>query len=499
MGRHPQTLTPHMTALMERGVRFTHAYSNDPICAPSRASFLTGLYPHTTGYFGYDQQAHPWRENPVLGEARTIMEHFSAHGYDVFGTGKVFHNDHEDDRVWRRPDGFDGLGIAPSFGPFPWDGTFEGDGGRKRWSPHPATPPPLAGHWEDSFGPLSRIPAPSADSATAGSGYEGWILFQEPFRYDGPGERDPMPDELNAAWADSVLRAEREDPFLLVVGFNRPHTPLYAPQEYFDRFPLDSLALPEHLEGDLADCPPGARPPGASWTRDYGFERFANLLAAGGDDSWREWVRAYLACVAFVDDQIGRVLASLEASSHADDTVVVLTSDHGYVMGEKEYLFKNALWETSTRVPLVIVDPRGGASGAECTQPVSLIDLYPTLVDYGELPPDPNRETNGYPLDGHSLRPLVDDPETGRWAGPEVALMTVGSSDSLADGDPARQHYAVRSTRHRYVRYADGAEELYDHQTDPREWVNLAGDPAARSVKDSLRVQLLRVAGLPPG
>ena len=189
--------------------------------------------------------------------------------------------------------------------------------------------------------------------------------------------------------------------------------------------------------------------------------RFKFLEESG---QWKNLVRSYLACVSFVDSQVGRVLDALEANDFRDDTVVVLWSDHGFHLGEKLITGKNTLWDRSTRVPLVFAGP-GVTAGARCGKPAELLDIYPTLVELCGLPP-------GSGLEGRSLVPLLRDPEAA-WERPVVTTH-------------GRGNHAVRSERWRYIRYADGSEELYDHHADPLEWRNLASRERLAPVKTKL-------------
>lgn len=496
MSGHPQAVTPHLDRLARNSVRFQNAHSNNPVCAPSRASFLTGIYPHVSGYYGYAQDKNRWNHNPVLKEAVTLFEHFSNNGYDVYATGKLFH--HPTPEVYVREDGFDGYSHLPwDFGPWAFDG--------KRKTGHPDSPRVfLEGKWPQfvTFASLANIPEFPANPEEGVPGYRGWVHGDlTPFHYRSEQDRDPMPDEAHAEWAGELLQREHSKPFFISVGLHRPHAPWYAPQRYFDLYPLDSIELPPYLKNDLEDT--------AALLNVYSYPayqkaatRFTRWRASVGDPSafkleWKRWVQAYLACVSFVDAQIGSVLAALERSPHADNTIVVVTSDHGYHMGEKDRIWKRSVWEESTRVPLLIRVPGLSADGSDCEHPVSLIDLYPTFNELCGLPPEPNRD-QPFSLGGHSLRSLIADPRNGRWQGPEVALSAVaGPVDPGLNqpGEIRHQHFTVRSERYRYVRALNGEEELYDHQKDPHEWNNLADNPAYRQEKERLRKAMEALLG----
>ncbi len=493
MGGHPQARTPHIRALMQRGVTFGNAHANAPLCAPSRVSLWTGLYPSTTGYYGQSQGENYWRMFPGLGTQPTLMQRFADNGYDVLGTGKVFHHSREDRDQFRRADGRAGYGHAPSFGPYPWDGRSRSADGRTVPAPHPAMPADLRPAAFQGFGPLSMVPNTPPDPKKGTPGYTGWMLYGQPFHYAGEGDRDLMPDELSAAWAAEQFQEARDRPFFLSVGLHRPHLPLYAPKKYFDRFPLSEIQLPPYRKGDLDDVPV------IQWQRDKTGERtpaargLPRLLRAGGVDLWKRWLQAYLACVAFVDDQVGAILGALDASGHAGNTIVVFSSDHGQHMGEKDHLHKRTLWEESTRIPLAIIAPGVSRAGGRCDHPVSLIDVFPTLVDLCNLVDGPDPRRKALAPDGHSLRPLLEDPAGGSWEGPSVALTALFGPTPVPVNTAAQaqdQHFSVRSSRWRYTRYSDGEEELYDHETDPQEWANLAGDPRFDEVRRALRAEM---------
>jgi len=475
---HPQAHTPHMDRLAASGVSFRCAYSNNPICAPSRSSFLTGIYPHTSGNLYWDK----WFTNPVLAHSKTIMEHFRDNGYQVIGSGKLMHHFKAD--IWGE------FKHKADYGPFAYDG--------KERVGHPSVPRPFRdiGPVDGSFAPLADVPF--GDREEAGWIYGTWGKT-EPLRYESEDNRDPTPDERNARWAaQRIERFSREvnsEPFFLAVGFLRPHTPLYAPQKYFDLFPRETLQLPVIQQGDAAD----------THYRDVfhddvkGLRYFRTLgqsyptIEAG----LKAFVQAYLACVAAVDDQIGVILDALDSSPFKDNTIVVLTSDHGWNNGQKDYLFKNCLWEESTRVPFIVRAPGVARAGEIAEHPIGLIDLYPTLVDLCGLQGDTRKTPQGRHLDGHSVRPFLENPQRLDWDGTDYALSMIYSGGNSktpmtpADlKDPAKQHWSVRTRRWRYIRYNNGAEELYDHENDPYEWHNLAQEPEQAAVRRQMRQRL---------
>lgn len=394
--------TPNIDRIATSSTVFTRAYCAAPACNPSRTALMTGLLPSTTGVYLNGQ---PWR--PVLPDAVTIGQYFRANGYRVEGGGKIFHSGSLRS-IYNDRD--------------TWDNYFD-----KRDDPQPENRPvngiANAAHFD--WGPLSN------------------------------GDEE-MGDYHTATWATQFLQAKHDKPFFLAVGFYKPHLPWYVPQSYFDKYPLGQIKLPVVPDDDLDDIPDA----GLQMAKPQGDHR--KVLET---DNWHRAIQGYLASITFADAQIGRVLDALENSSYRDNTIVVLWSDHGWHLGEKQHWRKFALWEEACRVVLMIRPTGSKKSKVECGQPVNLVDIYPTLIELCGLPP---RE-----LDGTSLVPLLQDP-TRRWERP--SLSTHG-----------RNNHALRSERFRYIRYADGSEELYDHETDPMEWKNLAKQPEYADVIASMR------------
>jgi arylsulfatase A-like enzyme len=281
---------------------------------------------------------------------------------------------------------------------------------------------------------------------------------------------------------------------LLCVGFVRPHVPHVAPQKYFDRFPLEEIELAEILPGDTADC-------AETLVRDYNYgngsrDGIENYIQVNKiENGLKRWTQAYLACVAFVDDQIGKVLDALDESSYADNTIIVLASDHGYHMGQKNWLYKHSLWEESTRIPFIWAGP-GIAQGEQSNLPTSLIDLYPTMVDLCNLPDNPNQNTNQKKLDGYSLSPVLENPAIQSRPGPDFTLTYVasktGSVNEVGEVSAPQDHHAtIRDQQYRYILCANGEEELYDHRNDPYEWYNLADSAAFNELKNTMKSKLI--------
>jgi arylsulfatase A-like enzyme len=247
----------------------------------------------------------------------------------------------------------------------------------------------------------------------------------------------------------------------LTVGFYRPHVPWYVPQPWLDIFEEDSIRTPAYDPKDMEDVPAMGRQ-----VSDVPMMPTTEWMIRTG--KWKAAVRAYLASMAFVDAQVGRVLDALDRSGHAKNTIVVLLSDHGYHLGEKNRFAKQALWERDTRVPLIIRRP-GGFAGASSGASVQLLDIYPTLADLCGL-------KLSAAIDGHSLQPLLKDP-VAKWKHP--ALVSYGPGNM-----------AVRDDRYRLIRYEDGSEEWYDILKDPNEWRNLAGNKSVAKRFETLRAHI---------
>jgi arylsulfatase A-like enzyme len=399
LGGHPQAKTPHMDRLATRGTHFVNAHCQAPLCNSSRTSVLTGLRPSTSGVYALD----PWfRTAPRWKDWITLPQYFARHGYRTFAAGKIYHDAYPPGAG--RADGveFDVFGYHGNAGPFP---------PRK----------------------FVETPAPTR--------LMDWGAF--------PARDEEQEDYKIADWAVERIRSMPKDkPFFLSVGFRRPHVPCFASRKWFDLYPEETLVLPPVKAGDRDDVPRFA------WHLHWELPE-PRLAWLERENEWRPLVRAYLACVSFADSQVGRLLDALDAAGLRDDTVVVLWSDHGFHLGEKQITGKNTLWERSTRVPLIFAGP-GVAAGGKCARPAELLDVYPTLVELCGLPANDR-------LEGHSLVPQLGDAAAPR---PFPAAITTHGPNN----------HAVRSERFRYIRYADGSEELYDLRADPNEWTNLGRD-----------------------
>ena len=472
---HPQAVTPNIKKLAKSGVSFQHAYSNDPMCGPSRASMMTGIYPHKSSNFW---QAS-WLKNEVLVNTKTIMEKFKENGYNVIGSGKIMHKNKLD--MWNE------FEHAADYGPVAYKGEHKKG---KRGISHPDVPKPYrvnkvvdglnmaGGQIDGSYGPLKNVNGLKIDGEEISWAYGGSRAYKE-FKYNSEHDRDLTPDEINAQWAEKRLNelaeSNDENPFFLAVGFLRPHTPLIVPQKYFDMYPLEKVQLANIKKNDKDDTylhyvdqfETKAR-------RTRSIEMYENLVNSYEDpnEGLKRFTQAYLACVAAVDDNVGQVMKAINNSKLKDNTIVVLVSDHGWTMGEKDHVYKNSLWEESTRIPMSIRVPGLTKANSKVQHPVSLIDVYPTLLDLAGLDNNTIKNELGKPLDGYSLKPFLKNPKTEKWNGPKAALTVVYSSDKNKD-IPSNHHYSVRTKDWRYIIYNSGKEELYNNSSDPKEWDNL--------------------------
>ena len=402
MGGHPQARTPHMDALAKRGRNFLNAHCAVPVCSASRASVMSGVAATTHGSYELGPR---YEQLPALKERPTLQRYFKNHGYTTLSGGKMLHHN------------FNGR-LA---------GDIDRSLGRKR-SPRPRKPMSRPANW---------------------SGAWDWGAY--------PASDAEMADIQLAHNAAQALKEDFDKPFFMSVGFFRPHVPLFVPPKWFALYDADKIALPKIPKNDLDDLP-------KNFLRinDYAVAPTHAEVVSGGKQ--RSLTHAYLASVSFVDHCVGIVLDALKSSPHADNTLIVLWSDHGFHLGEKQHWAKRTLWEESTRVPLLIAGP-GIRPGQPCKEPASLIDLYPTLVELCNLPKAKH-------LEGVSLVPQLRDPAKARRQ-PAITSSYFGN-------------HSIRSRDWRLIVYEDGAKELYDHRNDPDEFRNLANDPAHKATVDEL-------------
>lgn len=422
---HPQAKTPHLDALAADGVMFSRAYCQFPHCNPSRASFLTGMRPNTTRVTNNEDNLYK-----NIPDVMTMPHWFRQNGYATARCGKIFH-----------------LGVPTGLesmdDPQGWD-----------------------------FGTpfKSELPyLPKRESAVkVNTGKKQGLGWQEI-----PGDDDQLVDGTFAKTAIEWLdKRDASKPFLLAVGFHRPHLPLVAPAKYFDLYPLEDIKLPDAPTDDEADIPLPARNgavPGYALTTTLEQRRAA--------------IRAYLACVSYVDEQAGRVLDALKSKGLEYNTIVVFMSDHGWHLGEHGLWHKRSLFEESARVPFIVRAPGMKSGGKRSDSLIESIDLFPTLCDLtGVLPLKQ--------FEGKSLRPLLDNPS--------ATLHDAAFTQARRGKNAEFWGRTVRTSRWRCTEWDEGRSgiELYDHDADPSEYTNLANDPKHADTLKDLRALL--ASTLPP-
>ena len=467
--------TPHIDELKSEGVSFSNAVCNSPICSPSRASIFTGKHPHTTGYFGYNMGPNAWNLNPEIASSTTVFKHLRDNGYSVYGTGKIFHSSN----WWINTTNFDTYEFQPN-GPYAWDGLSYNATGKKIMQPHPDNHIYLDSHVDGVY-PLSNVPSFPDTS--------GWFQDEEPFYYLNDSVRDLLSDELTVEFAETILTATHQNPFFLTLGFRKPHTPYVLPQEYFDLYPIEDISIPEVGTGEM-DGIALANNHNRNYVSGNNLD-FEKLVIMGQDSTDTDWwikkhIQGYMASVSFLDDMVGEVIQLLENSLYANNTYIIFTSDHGYTLGQKETFNKNNLWSPALDIPMIIKGP-GVSQNQISSNPVSLIDVYPTIVDIASLP----HPTSG--LDGFSMKNLAEDPINGAWDGPAYALSAVANDELIPNAIIANknhQHYALTTETYRYIKLSSGEEELYDIQVDPNEFTNEAYTQARLADKLILKSQL---------
>ncbi|MEO9514076.1 MAG: sulfatase [Flavobacteriaceae bacterium] len=456
---HPQAITPNMDKLFSEGVLFTNAHASQPVCTASRNSIISGVHPTSSGWYSSTKNM---RENydTVMANHMMLPEYFKANGYNTFATGKVFH---------------DGESDYPNKTADFWT----------EYSPH---------FWNDMEPHIKEN----------GYGYRGMMFYPFPknggqlvelYGKDtitnyykprnrfyslcgGPLDDEDIPekgmyDEQIANWAINKINEPQEDPFFLAVGFIRPHVPYTAPKKYFDLYPIEDIQVPVIPENEFEDIPLMGKAIAYGYTPKGGWKDVSEKK-----EILPELVQSYLACVTFVDEQIGKVIDALEKSPNGKNTIIVLWSDHGQHLGEKRHFRKQALWEEATRVPLYFKVPNNEKNGQRSKQVVSLLDIYPTLAELCNLPEVAQ-------LEGESLVPLINTPETIQ----NRSVLTTWRY----------KNHAVRSNDWRYIHYRDGREELYNHKTDPGEHINLASNPEYANVIKAHKKWLPKHDALPAG
>ncbi len=441
---HTQVKTPNLDKLAARGVRFDKAGCQFPLCGPSRNSMLTGLYPNSSGILTNGQLFRQTIPAHIC-----LPQAFRLHGYFAARIGKLYH-----------------YNVPNSIGT---DGHDD------------------PGSWEMEINPAGAdrmIDQPNISSLLPGN-FGGTLSW-----YASPSSDEKHTDGMIAKEAEWVLERcarEKDRPFFLALGFFRPHTPYVSPKKWFDGYPVDQMPVVSGVEEDQKDLPIHA----------LGSQKKEQEKLT--DDLRRQAVQAYYSAISFMDAQAGRVLDALDRLGLAENTIVVFTSDHGYHLGEHGLWQKQSLFEESARVPLIMAGP-GVTKSAVAQAPVGLIDLYPTLAAMCGVEAPAN-------LQGQNMAPILKDTtQMGRgWVLSQVVrgggFNRRGASAARGDDGKRICGYSLRTPRWRYTEWDEGKEghELYDHEADPKEQINLADkvDHAAIVTEISAKIREAAKASFP--
>ncbi len=436
----PMGKSPNIDKLASKGVRFDRAYCQFPLCNPSRSSFLTGLRPDTTKVYENNTQ---FRKN--IPEVQTLPQTFHKNGYYVARVGKLYH-----------------YGVPGQIGT---NGLDDPSSWEKVVNPK--------GRDKDDEEMIFTL-TPDAKGAARFGGTLSWLAAE--------GADAEQTDGKIAEEVIKLLDANKGKPFFLGCGFFRPHTPYVAPKKYFDMYPVDKISLPVVPEKHRQSAPAPA----------FGSSKKEQDNMT--DEQRRQAIQAYHASTTFMDAQVGKVLEALDKLKLADKTIIVFISDHGYHLGEHGLWQKMSLFENSTRVPLLIYDPRSKGNGKACSRTVELVDLHATLAELAGIAA-PNGSNPKIPaVEGKSLKALLDDP-TAKWDKP--ALTQVSRGTPTATGEPVGKSpwfmgYSVRTERYRYTEWDGGKKgsQLYDYEKDPAELKNLANEPEYAEVVKQMKEHL---------
>lgn len=404
---HPLVKTPNIDKLATNGVKFNHAYCNYAVCGPSRGSFLTGLRPESIGILDNRTPLVPLLDGKI-----TMPHLFRQNGFYTMSLGKIFHrpDDHTD--------------------PNAWDEIY-------RYSPTE----------------LGK----QGDERNMTNGVLKWCQWQA-----AEGEDEDQPDGQIAQKAVEFIKAKKEKPFFLAVGFHKPHDPFIAPKKYFDMYPLENCdppVLPEGWEPPYKHTLPG---------ETKTFNKFT-------DQDKREFLRSYYACTSFMDAQVGKLLNALEETGQLDNTLIIFFGDHGYHLGEHNWWNKVTIFEKGTNAPFIVAGNAVKKKGVESDAMFEYIDIYPTLANLFQFENTPEY------LEGESFAEVLNNP-SAPFRSEVRAIVNRGQMTGRM----------VKNENYRYVEWANGenGRELYDQKNDPIEYDNLAEKPEYSTVVAEMK-QLL--------
>ena len=432
---HPVVKSPNLDRLARQGIQFDQAYCNYPVCNPSRASLMTGLYP--------DQTRVRWNGGnfrKTIPSVKTLPQMFRDNGYFAARVGKIYH-----------------YGVPTQIGQSGVD--------------DPAS-------WDQVVNPRGRDKDEEAQIYTIDpvthnlGGTLSWMAQA--------GTDEEQTDGIGANAAIKLMEEHTDEPFFIAMGFYRPHTPYVAPRKYFEMYPLHMVRLPVEPLDDLVDLPY------AAWV-DRPYQLYLS------EEKKRQAIQAYWASITFMDAQLGRIMDALERLGLADNTVIVFWSDHGYHMGEHKLWQKTTLFENSARVPLMISSPKHRKTAGIATKSLAeLVDVYPTLADLCGLAPPPH-------LSGKSLVPILDDPTSAVRETALTTFDTNDRVHRDKPRRPRAVGYTIRTERWRYTEWGPDAKygaELYDHWNDPKEYDNLALAPSEQGTVAEMKELLKKHVAL---
>jgi len=455
----PSLHTPNIDSLVGESIVFTNAHANVAGCGPSRASMFSGVLPQTSGHSGYKMSQVSWLDNPILSQTTSVFKQFIDNGYEVYGSGKVYHGHR------LREDDFTEYNFEPTQGPFAHSKGIHSD------------MPESFNEHDLSFARLENVPSYPE--------YTGWENRDgSPFFFESDENRDLMADELTVEWCENLLESYAADssgnPFFLSAGIYNPHVPFHVPEKYWNLY--DSAAFNfEFLQPDTTIPILTAVTNRFNSKSNDAYDLMENESPTQDPKYYlRQYIHGYYASVSYVDEQIGALMHSLEVNGLSENTIVILTSDHGFHLGSKGLVAKSTIWNDATSVPFTIKIP--GADTQVISEPVSLIDLYPTLLAFANIP-SPESHT----LEGKHLQGVISGNESGS------AILYGISREKLETGELSKvehSHHALLVGRFKYIHYSSGEDELYDIQSDWRETTDLSEVLLYQGLRDRMYTQL---------
>ncbi|MCH2214765.1 MAG: sulfatase-like hydrolase/transferase [Flavobacteriales bacterium] len=460
----PTVHTPRIDELVSSSIAFTNAHANVSGCGPSRASMFSGVLPYASGHSGYKMSLNSWLDNPILSQTTSVFKQFLDNGYDVYGSGKVYH------AFRMRVEDFTDYNFEPQQGPWAFDKGIHSD------------MPSSFEAYDLSFARLENVPSYPE--------YTGWQNKDgSPFFFENDENRDLMADELTVQYCRSLLQeyasGDQEKPFLLAAGIYNPHEPFHVPGKYWDLYDTANFDF-GYLQPDTSVSTL------TSVTNRFNSisnEAYGLMEEESPDDDpknyLRQFIHGYYASVSFVDEQIGHLMDALEENNLAENTIVIYTSDHGFHLGSKNKVTKSTMWNDATAVPFVVKIP--GEDPRLISEPISLIDLYPTLLEFGQID-----EPTSHTLDGEPLQDVIFNNQKN-------SVLLLGASRELLEvgelSEVEHSHHGLIQGDYKYIHYSSGEDELYDLKNDFRETQNLSSEPDYLQLKNTMYRGIRNVVG----